>query len=162
MSLGQAVPAARKKTLFHLALDSISQFTAGALNIASDFVLCFLQFPRNERIKQTPQPVESQPLFYRPWRGNWNNITVVQKIIGKSHGIISVRKRRVVGSACRTGCPARKDQSAADLWRDATGVRAGVLSSITALMKISGNQNSIGMTLSLKLRKIGNLQQNPE
>jgi hypothetical protein len=37
-----------------------------------------------------------------------------------------------------------------------------VLSSTTALMKISGNQNSIGMTLSLQLCSRDNLLQNLE
>jgi hypothetical protein len=61
-----------------------------------------------------------------------------------------------------TGCPARTDQSPADVGRGATGVRVGVLSSTTALMKISGNQNSIGMTLSLQLCSRDNLLQNLE
>lgn len=71
----------RIKTLFNLALNSVGEFAARALEIACDFVLGLLQSRRDERIKQTPQQARPRSLFCSSGRRDWNNVAMVEEII---------------------------------------------------------------------------------
>ena len=71
----------RIKTLFNLALNSVGEFAARALEIACDFVLGLLQSRRYERIKQTPQQARPRSLFCSSGRRDWNNVAMVEEII---------------------------------------------------------------------------------